>query len=66
MDASHDLRILVNNKEWCLGCGAKTKGQVSSFFKMDFQKKVSKYGIIEKFKEGIDYEEMFAPVARYT
>ena len=78
MDEGHDQRIPIYNKEWCLRCGANTKVQVNSFFKMDFQDKAFNKWQYWKFqsnichmriftkKKGIDYEETFAPVSRYT
>ena len=73
----HDWRIPIYLTEWCLGSSAKTKGKLNGLFKIDFKTKHSTDDSIEKFiarfvalgfcqKEGIDYEETFAPVARYT
>ena len=60
-----------------MGSSTNTKEQVNSSLEMDIQKKNSIDGSIEKHKEifvalkfsqkeGINFEETFAPVARYT
>ena len=75
MEGCDDQRISINHEERCLGCCPKTIREVSCNFQVDLKHAAD--GSIEKYKarfvargfsqkEGIDYEETFAPVARYT
>ena len=60
-----------------MGCSSETRREVNGNFQVDLQEKHVAGGSIEKYKarfvahgfsqkEGINYEETFAPVARYT
>ena len=77
MGGHHDRIIPIYNKEWCLRCGSNTKDKPVVSSKWIFKTKHSANGSIEKFKarfvawgfsqkQGIDCEEAFTPVARYT
>lgn len=69
--------VQLHNGERCLGRSAKASRQISGRFEMDLQDKYDADDSVEKYKakfvakgyaqkEGIDYEETFASVARYT
>ena len=75
MGRCHDKGIPIHNDVWEIVPRLKSKDVVSS--KWIFKIKHAADGSIEKYKarfvahgfskkEGIDYEETFAPVARYT
>jgi hypothetical protein len=70
-----EYRSIIKNNVWNIIPRLKNKSLVSS--KWIYKIKYSADGSVEKFKarfvargftqkEGIDYEETFAPVARYT
>ena len=72
MDSEH--KSLLENKAWILVPRPKNKRILSN--RWVFKTKVNQKGEIEKFKarlvvrghtqrEGVDYEEIFAPVSRY-
>ena len=74
MEGCYDRRISIDHEERCLGCCPKTRREdCRNFYKI----KHAADGSIEKYKarfvargfshkEGIDYEETFVPIARYT
>ena len=78
MEGFYDRRVSIDHEERCLGCCPKTrKGKSVVTSKWIYKIKHAADGSIEKYKEifvsrgfsqkeGIDYEETFAPVARYT
>ena len=78
MGWSNDGRIPVDNEEICFRYSSQNRKQKCGIFKMDLQDKTCAIdGSIEKYKEifvaiglsqkeGIDYEETFDPVVRYT
>ena len=77
MEGCYDQGVSVDHAEWCLGCCPKTRGEVCCDFKVDLQDQACckwqhreyKAGFVARGfsqKEGIDYEETFAFVARYT
>ena len=77
MGRSNDGRILIYNEEICLGYSSKPEGKSVVSSKWIYKIKHAANESIEKYKErfvargfsqkqGIDYEETFAPVARYT
>ena len=70
-----EYRLIINNDIWEVVTRSKNKSVVSS--KWIYKTKHSADGSIEKYKarfvargftqkEGINYEETFAPIARYT
>ena len=70
-----EYRSIIKNNVWDIVPRPKDKSVVSS--KRIYKIKHETYGSVEKFKtrfvsrgftqkEGIDYEETFSPVARYT
>ena len=77
MKGCYDQRVSIDHEEQCLGCCPKTRREVGLSSKWIYKIKHAADGIIEKYmaifmargfshKEGINYEETFAPVARYN
>jgi hypothetical protein len=70
-----EYRSIIKNNVWDIVSSTKDKSMVSS--KWIYKIKHLAYGSVEKFKarfvargftqkEGIDYEDTFAPIARYS
>ena len=77
MEGCYDQRVSIDHEERCLGCCTKTRMDSIVTSKWIYKIKHAAYGSMEKYKaifvargfsqkEGIDYEETFVPVARFT
>jgi hypothetical protein len=77
MERCHGGGAQLHHEECCLGDCAYTRGEVNCDFQVALQVKHATDGHVEKYKakfvahgfsqrEGVDYEETFAPVAIYS